>query len=57
MINFKMIENFKPGLIQSILKNSYAEFIDCFPNEKARIYSPRTKRIKRFSIVLSLEIM
>jgi hypothetical protein len=57
MINFNTIENFKPGLIQSILKNSYAVFIDCFPNKKERIYSPHTKLIMRFSIVLSLEIM
>jgi GNAT superfamily N-acetyltransferase len=38
MINFKTIDNFKPGLIQSILKNSYAEFIECFPNEKEKLY-------------------
>lgn len=38
MIDFKTIDNFKPGLIQSILKNSYARFIDCFPNDKEKFY-------------------
>src|SRR4030042_1754195 len=38
MIDFKTIDNFKPGLIQSILKNSYAEFIDCFPKDKGKFY-------------------
>jgi GNAT superfamily N-acetyltransferase len=38
MIDFKTIDNFKHGLIQSILKKSYAKFIDCFPNDKERFY-------------------
>ena len=38
MIKFKTIENFKPGLIQSLLKKSYAGFIDCFPNDKEKFY-------------------
>jgi len=38
MIDFKSIDNFKPGSIQRILKNSYAGFIDCFPRDKEKFY-------------------
>ena len=37
-IDFKTIDNFKPGLIQLILKNSYSKFTDCFPNAKEIFY-------------------
>ena len=39
MIDFKTIDNFKPGLIQSLLKKSYAGLIDCFPGYKEKLYT------------------
>jgi GNAT superfamily N-acetyltransferase len=38
MVDFKTIDHFKPGLIKSILMNSYREFIDCFPTDKWKLY-------------------
>jgi len=38
MVVFKTIDNFKPGLIQSIFEKSYAGFIDHFPNDKEIFY-------------------
>lgn len=38
MIDFKTIDNFNPGLIENLLKRSYAGFIDCFPDDKEKLY-------------------
>ncbi|HEY4789362.1 MAG TPA: GNAT family N-acetyltransferase [Bacteroidales bacterium] len=38
MIDFKTIDNFKPGLIQNLLKKSYAGLIECFPDDKEKFY-------------------
>jgi GNAT superfamily N-acetyltransferase len=38
MIVYKTIDNFKPGLIENLLKTSYKRLIDYFPNEKQGFY-------------------
>lgn len=38
MIVYRTIDNFKPGLIENLLKTSYKRLIDYFPNEKQRFY-------------------
>jgi|WetSurSiteA1Bulk_404760.scaffolds.fasta_scaffold121065_1 hypothetical protein len=38
MIDFKEINNFKPGLIEQLLKICYKGLIDYFPNEKQRLF-------------------
>jgi GNAT superfamily N-acetyltransferase len=38
MIVYKTISNFRPGLIESLLKTSYKRLIDFFPNEKGKFY-------------------
>jgi len=40
MIDFKTIEDFKPGLIQELLKKSYAGLIQLFHNHKGEFYKP-----------------
>jgi GNAT superfamily N-acetyltransferase len=39
MIDYKTIDNFRPGLIEKLVKTSYKELTDYFPNEKQRFYS------------------
>jgi len=39
MVDFKTIDKFKPGLIHSLLKISYAGFIERFPDEKEKSYT------------------
>jgi RimJ/RimL family protein N-acetyltransferase len=38
MIVYKTISNFRPGLIENLLKTSYKRLIDFFPNEKEQFY-------------------
>ena len=38
MINFKPINNFKPGQIHKLVKICYQGLIEYFPNEKQRLY-------------------
>ena len=38
MIDYKGIADFKPGLIEKILKTCYRQLIEFFPNEKDRFY-------------------
>ena len=38
MIVYRTIDNFKPGLIENLLKTSYKRLIDYFPNEKQGFY-------------------
>jgi GNAT superfamily N-acetyltransferase len=38
MIEFKNINDFKPGIIQRLIKESYAQLINYFPGEKAKFY-------------------
>ncbi len=38
MIDFKEIDNFKPGLIEQLLKTCYKGLIDYFPEEKQRLF-------------------
>lgn len=38
MIEYKTIDNFKPGLIQGLMKTSYKGLIDYFPDEKQKLY-------------------
>ncbi|HEY5125340.1 MAG TPA: GNAT family N-acetyltransferase, partial [Ignavibacteria bacterium] len=46
MINYKTIDNFKPGLIQKIIKTSYKQLIDFFPDEKQKLYDQWEKEDK-----------
>jgi GNAT superfamily N-acetyltransferase len=38
MVEYKTIENFKPGLIEKLVKTCYKRLIDYFPYEKQRFY-------------------
>jgi GNAT superfamily N-acetyltransferase len=38
MIEYRIIDNFRSGLIKKLLKTSYRRLIDYFPNEKQRFY-------------------
>ncbi|MBN1415746.1 MAG: GNAT family N-acetyltransferase [Bacteroidales bacterium] len=38
MLEYKTIDNFKPGLIKRLLKNCYKGLIEHFPEEKQRFY-------------------
>jgi hypothetical protein len=38
MIEFKEIDNYRPGIIEKILKSSYKGLVEFFPNEKQRFF-------------------
>jgi GNAT superfamily N-acetyltransferase len=39
MIEYKTIDHFKPGLIETLVKKCYERLIHYFPHEKQRLYS------------------
>jgi hypothetical protein len=47
MITHKPIGFFEQGLIQKLLKNSYQDFFQYFPNEKQRLYDHWEKKRQR----------